>query len=370
MEMTDARLRGIADMFLHEGSVKAVTPYGKGLINDTFKVVTAEDGAPDYILQRINDAVFRDVAMLQRNIGAVTRHLEKKYREAGCGDVRRHVLHFAETGRGDSYVCCDGTFWRMMVFIPDAVTYQEVTVDNAYKVGLAISGFHSMLADLPEELGETIPHFHDMRFRLEEFRQALAADRASRTASVRDMVDRLLDMGQEMTRAERLYDEGLLPKRVCHCDTKVNNVLFDREGNVTAVIDLDTVMPSFIFSDYGDFLRTAANFVAEDCPDIASVGFNVPVFEAFTRGYLEGAAGFITDLERSMLPFAVKLFPYMQCVRFLGDYINGDTYYKIQYPEHNLVRARNQFALLESICRYDADGAMSRFVESVTEGKK
>lgn len=353
-------------MFQYEGTLREIVPYGKGLINDTYKVVTAEGDAPDYILQRINDAVFRDVDLLQRNIVSVTRHLEARYRQAGCTDVRRHVLHFVMSRSGASYVCLEGKFWRMMEFIPDTVTFQDVTVENARKVGLAISSFHSMLSDIPDVLGETIPHFHDMRFRLEEFMLALKEDRASRSASVRGMADSLLERAEEMTQAERLYDRGLLPKRVCHCDTKVSNMLFDHEGNVAAVIDLDTVMPSFIFSDYGDFLRTAANFVAEDCPDIKAVGFNVPVFESFTRGYLEGAAGFITDLERRMLPFAVKLFPYMQCVRFLGDYLNGDVYYKTQYPEHNLVRARNQLALLESIERHDAGGAMSRFVESAT----
>ena len=146
----------------------------------------------------------------------------------------------------------------------------------------------------------------------------------------------------------------------------MNNLLFDKDGNVMTVIDLDTVMPSFIFSDYGDFLRTAANFTAEDDPDIKKAGFNPAIFKSFTQGYLEGAKDFITMTETVMLPFAVRLFPYMQCVRFLGDYINGDTYYKTKYPQHNLVRARHQFALLERIERYASDGAMATFIATCT----
>ena len=154
-------------------------------------------------------------------------------------------------------------------------------------------------------------------------------------------------------KAERLYREGKLPKRICHCDTKVNNMMFDKEGNVLCVIDLDTVMPSFVFSDYGDFLRTGANFVAEDDPDIEKVGFNEEIFESFTKGYLESAKSFLLPIEIENLPFAVALFPYMQCVRFLTDYINGDTYYKIKYPEHNLVRTKNQLQLYRSVRQHD-----------------
>ena len=153
---------------------------------------------------------------------------------------------------------------------------------------------------------------------------------------------------ENMCRGERLHREGKLPKRVCHCDTKVDNILFDQNDNVLCVIDLDTVMPSFIFSDYGDFLRSAANFVAEDCPEIDKVGFNMEVFKAFTKGYLKTASKFLTPIEIENLPYAATLFPYMQVVRFYADYLNGDTYFKTQYPEHNLVRTKNQLALLES----------------------
>ena len=151
-----------------------------------------------------------------------------------------------------------------------------------------------------------------------------------------------------MCLAERLHREGKLPKRICHCDTKVNNMMFDENGRVLCVIDLDTVMPSYIFSDFGDFMRTAANTGEEDDKNLDHVNFNMEIFKAFTKGYLETARVFLTDVEIDNLPYAATLFPYMQAVRFLADYINGDTYYKIKYPDHNLVRTRAQFKLLQS----------------------
>ena len=145
-----------------------------------------------------------------------------------------------------------------------------------------------------------------------------------------------------------MYREGVLPKRICHCDTKVNNMLFDRDGNILCVIDLDTVMPSFVFSDFGDFLRTAANTGAEDDPDLNKVNFNMDIFRSFAKGYLSTAGAFLTPVERENLPFAATLFPYMQAVRFLADFINGDTYYKIKYPDHNWIRTKAQWKLFQS----------------------
>ncbi|MBO4536354.1 MAG: aminoglycoside phosphotransferase family protein, partial [Bacteroidales bacterium] len=180
-----------------------------------------------------------------------------------------------------------------------------------------------------------------------QLRVAVAADAAGRMADpeVRDLVAQFQAYEEEMCKAERMYREGILPKRICHCDTKVNNMLFDRDGNILCVIDLDTVMPSFVFSDFGDFLRTAANTGAEDDPNLGNVSFNMEIFKAFAKGYLFTAGAFLTPVERENLPFAATLFPYMQTVRFFADYINGDTYYKIKYPEHNLVRTRAQWKL-------------------------
>jgi Ser/Thr protein kinase RdoA (MazF antagonist) len=236
-----------------------------------------------------------------------------------------------------------------MVFIPRAKTYETVNPEYSYYAGVAFGDFQAKLADIPETLGETIPDFHNMEFRLKQLRDAVAANAAGRLTEVQYYIDEIEKRADEMCKAERMYREGTLPKRVCHCDTKVNNMMFDEDGKVLCVIDLDTVMPSFIFSDYGDFLRTGANTGDEDDKDLNRVNFNMEIFKAFTKGYLEGAHSFLTPVEIENLPYAAALFPYMQCVRFLADYINGDTYYKIKYPEHNLVRTKAQFKLLQSV---------------------
>ena len=341
-------LLSIVSHFQLKGTTGTVNPLGSGLINDTYKVTTVEADAPDYVLQRVNHAIFRDVDMLQGNIEAVTRHIRKKLEQQGEADIERKVLHFLPTDTGRTYWHDGENYWRMMVFIPRAKTYETVNPEYSYYAGSAFGHFQAMLADIPDTLGETIPDFHNMEFRLKQLREAVAADAAGRVKEVRPLLDELEKRADEMCKAERLHREGRLPKRVCHCDTKVNNMMFDEDGTVLCVIDLDTVMPSFIFSDYGDFLRSAANTGLEDDPNLTNVNFNMDIFRAFTKGYLESARSFLLPIEIENLPYAAALFPYMQCVRFLADYINGDTYYKIRYPEHNLVRAKAQFKLLQS----------------------
>lgn len=342
-------LVNIVTKFKIQGTIEEIKPLGAGLINDTFIVTTKEVEAPDYVLQRINHTIFQNVEMLQANISAVTRHIRKKLTEAGESDINRKVLTFLTTDEGITYWFDGDSYWRVMTFIPHAQTYETVNPEYSNYAGQAFGNFQAMLADIPETLGETIPDFHNMEFRLRQLRDAVSANKAERLAEVQYFLDEIEKRADEMCKAEHLYREGKLPKRVCHCDTKVNNMMFDENGKVLCVIDLDTVMPSFIFSDYGDFLRTGANTGDEDDKDLGRVNFNMEIFKAFTKGYLEGAKSFLTPIEIENLPYAAALFPYMQCVRFLADYINGDTYYKIKYPEHNLVRTKAQFKLLQSV---------------------
>ncbi len=346
--MDEKELKAIVAQFEVEAPVIAVAPLGNGLINDTYKVTTEGD-APDYVLQRINNAIFQDVELLQHNIEAVTAHIRRKLEAEGADDIDRRVLRFVPTAEGKTYWHDDADrYWRVMVFIPRAKTFEAVNPEYSYYAGKAFGHFEAMLVDLDEPLGETIPDFHNMELRMRQLRDAVGQDPVGRLAEVKDIVDELETHAEEMCKAEQMGRDGVLPKRICHCDTKVNNMMFDEDGRVLCVIDLDTVMPSFVFSDYGDFLRTGANTVAEDDPAIERVAFRRDIFEAFTRGYLESAT-FLTPAERDNLPYAVALFPYMQCVRFLTDYINGDTYYKIKYPEHNLVRTRNQLQLFREV---------------------
>ena len=345
----------IVSRFATEGTVADIRPLGNGLINDTYKVSTKEADAPDYVLQRVNTTVFTDVDMLMDNIAAVTRHIRKKLEAANVTDIDRKVLRFIAADGGKLYHReADGTVWRMMVFIPNAKTYEAVTPEYSYFAGNAFGHFEDMLVDIPEKLGEVIPDFHNMEFRMKQLREVIEKNPAGRVGE--DAVMQLLDLigkdAEEMCKAERMGREGKLPKRVCHCDTKVNNMMFDEEVHVLCVLDLDTVMPSFVFSDYGDFLRSAANTTAEDDPDMSHVAFNEEIFKAFTRGYIEGAR-FLTPVETENLPYAVALFPFMQSVRFLWDYLSGDHYWKCKYPQHNLDRARNQMRLYQCVREHD-----------------
>ena len=289
--------------------------------------------------------------MLQENIRIVTEHIRKLLIERGEEDIDRKVLTFLPTKAGKNYYFDGDSYWRVCLLIPRCVSYEAVTPELAYEAGKAFGDFQSMLADLPEgTLGETIPNFHNMEFRLQQFREAVAADPAGRLAEVQDLVQEIEDRSEAMCLQERLYRAGELRKRVNHCDTKVNNMLFDVEtGKVLCVIDLDTVMPGFVLSDIGDFIRTGANTGAEDDECLERVEVNLPIFEAYTRGYMEKAKAFLTPTEISLLPYGGRLLTYMQTVRFLTDYLNGDTYYKIHSPKHNLIRAKAQFKLLQSL---------------------
>ncbi len=355
-------LQSIVSHFNTKGTVNEIQPLGSGLINDTYKVTTLEADAPDYVLQRVNHAIFQNVEMLQANIEAVTRHIRKKLVEQGADDIDRKVLSFIPADTGKTYWYDGENYWRIMTFIPNAKTYEMVDAEYSYYAGVAFGNFQAMLADIPDELGETIPDFHNMEFRLKQLRDAVAADAVGRVKEVQYYLDEIEKRAEEMCKGERLYREGKLPKRVCHCDTKVNNMMFDEEGKVLCVIDLDTVMPNFIFSDFGDFLRSAANTGAEDDENLDNVNFNMEIFKAFAKGYLESAKVFLLPIEVENLPYAAALFPYMQCVRFLADYINGDTYYKTKYPEHNLVRTKAQFKLLQSVEEHTPE--MQEFIKS------
>ncbi len=342
------KLANIASQFSLSGTIQQIEPLGTGLINDTYRVSTAEQESPDYVLQCINHTIFTDVEMLQNNILMVTRHIRKKLEERGETDIDRKVLHFLPAKESGKTYWFDGTnYWRVMILIPNAKTYETVNPEYSFQAGLAFGNFQTQLADMPEKPGEIIPHFHDMEYRLMQLREAVKADAAGRVSEVQYYLDEIEKRAEEMCKAEQLHREGKLPKRVCHCDTKVNNMMFDEQGKVLCIIDLDTVMPNYIFSDYGDFLRTSANTGQEDDQDLEQVSFNMEIFKAFTQGYLKGAR-FLLPIEIENLPFAATLFPYMQCVRFLADYINGDTYYKIKYPLHNLVRTKAQFKLMQS----------------------
>ena len=255
-------MENLSDIVLNFNVKEVITdvkPLGEGLINDTFRVFVEGNDTPKYVLQRINNAIFQDVDMLQDNIEKVTNHIRKKLIEKNENDIDRKVLNFIKTKDGKNYYFDGEKYWRLMVFINDSFTYQAVTPEYSYTAGLAFGEFQSMLSDIEENLGETIPSFHNIELRLNQLKDAVEKDAVGRVKEVRYYLDEIEKRAEAMCLGEQLHREGKLPKRICHCDTKVNNMLFDKDGKILCVIDLDTVMPSFIFSDFGDFLRSAAN---------------------------------------------------------------------------------------------------------------
>ncbi len=364
MEKTNEQLMAILKQFAIDEDMVSAVPFGNGHINDTLKVTNSK-GEIKYILQRINHHIFTNVDMLQNNIFTVTSHIREKLVARGEQDVDRKVLTFIPAKDDKLYHFDGDSYWRVCLFIPRSKSFEEVTPQLSYEAGKAFGDFQTMLSDLPADaLGETIPNFHNMEFRLKQFRDAVEANAAGRLEEVKDLVAEIEKRAKDMCIQEELYREGKLKKRTNHCDTKVNNIMFDEEGKVLCVIDLDTVMPGFVLSDIGDFIRTGANTGAEDDENLDNVEVNLEIFEAYTRGYMETAKAFLTPQEIKLLPYGGRLLTYMQTVRFLTDYINGDTYYKIHSPKHNLIRTKAQFKLLLSLEAHapEMDGFMQTWL--------
>ena len=333
------------------GEIGEIRPLKIGHINDSFIVANTTQGGNSYFLQKINHNIFKNVEGLQQNIKLVTDHLRQKLTEAGEKNIDKKVLQLvpAKTGKW-FYKDADGSYWRVYINIENTHSYDAITPELAEKAGEAFGNFQCMLSDIPHDnLIETIPNFHNMEFRLEEFRQAVSNNKANRLSEVesRYFIDEIEKRADEMCLPERLFREGRLPKRINHCDTKVNNMLFDEKDEPVCIVDLDTVMPGFVLSDFGDFMRTAANTGAEDDANLDNINVNLAIFEAYTKGYLKKAT-FLSEAELDNLAFGAKLLSYMQTTRFYTDYLNGDTYYKIQFPEHNWQRTKAQFKLLQS----------------------
>ena len=348
-------LREIASHFALEGPVTAIDSLGEGFINDTF-IVRTEADAPDYILQRKNKAVFPDVPAMMDNIRRVTEHIRRRVIAAG-GDPRREVMTVVPAKDGHLYhVDAEGEYWAATVFIDDTVAYNKAdSPELARKGGEGIGKFQSQLDDFTEPLAETIKGFHNIRPRFGQWDAALARDAAGRRIHLAEEIGWIESRRAEMLSFWSKVEDGTIPTRVTHNDTKINNILFDRQGRVLCVIDLDTVLRSPCFNDFGDAIRTYANHGREDDENFDDVWLDMAMFRGFAEGYLSEARAFLTPAETDALAFSVRYITYEQVLRFLMDYLDGDTYYKIKSPDHNLVRTRAQYALLRSAEeRYDA----------------
>mgnify|MGYP004444671879 FL=1 len=344
-----ADLNLIAGKFCLEGLIESIDTLGAGFINDTF-VVKTKGSDPNYILQRKNHNVFPDVPAMMDNIARVTAHIRKKVEAAG-GDPMREVLTVVPAKEGGwHYKDEEGNFWAVSVFIPDSVTYDRAdTPALAYKGGQGIGRFQAQLADFNEPLAEVIKGFHNIRYRFEQWDAVLAADPAGRVKEVAEEIRWIEERRTQMLDFWKKVENGELPLRVTHNDTKLSNILFDKKGDVLCVIDLDTCMSSTSLNDVGDSLRSYTNIGAEDERDLSLVSMSKPMYDAYIEGYLSERESTLTKTEIDLLPFSGKYITYEQVLRFLMDYIDGDNYYKIAYPDHNLVRTRAQYKLLTSM---------------------
>lgn len=351
-------LEEILKKFGIDYSVKA---YGNGHINDTYVV----QSTPRYILQRINTNVFKNPEALMENIKNVTVFLKEEIRSKG-GNPDRETLNFINTVDGDIfYKSQSGDYFRMYKFIEDAKSYEMVeNPKQFYNAAKAFGRFQNMLSNYPaSELNEVIPNFHDTRKRFEDFKSAVNKNLTGRAELVKEEIKFALDREKYVDVIVDLLKKNEIPLRVTHNDTKLNNVLMDDVSDeAVCVIDLDTVMPGSLLYDFGDALRSGASTGAEDEKDLSKVWFDMELFEAFTRGFLEELKDSITEKELELLPFSAMLMTYECGTRFLADYINGDVYFKTDYPEHNLDRARTQFKLV-----FDMEEKLQKMNEVVSE---
>ena len=356
--MTD--LIKIASEFALEGKVTSVKPLGDGFINDTYKVYVEGCPEPRYILQRKNHSVFPDVPEMMVNIKKVTEHIKKKVK-----DPLRGTLTVIPATNGDLYhKDADGNYWAVCLFISGTLSYDRADSEElACQGGLGLGLFHRQVSDFNEPLTEIIKGFHNIRWRFSQWDEALARDAAGRAASLKEEISWIESRRAGMLEFWEKYEKGEIPTRATHNDTKISNFLFNAsDGSLLCAIDLDTLMSSTLLNDVGDALRSYTNTGAEDDPDLSKVSMSMGMFSAYIRGYMSQMKDLLTDTEIEYLAFSGIYITYEQVLRFLMDYIDGDTYYKIKYPEHNLVRTRAQYKLLTSM--EEQLDAMNAFVAS------
>lgn len=338
-------------------------PYGKGHINTTF-LITVE--GKKYILQRINKNIFKDPVSLMENILRVTDYL------AEHTDDPRRVMGIYLTNDGEShYVDSEGEYWRLVKFVEDAICLEAPeTKEDFYQSAVAFGRFQYDLRDYPAHtLIETIPDFHNTEKRFEAFCQAVSADVCGRCASAREEIAFYMSHADFYGTLARAKEAGILPLRVTHNDTKINNVMLDAETRgALCVIDLDTIMPGFSVTDFGDSIRFGANTGAEDEEDLTKIDLDLSLFETYARGYLFGCGGGLADEEAMLMPEGAKMMTLECGMRFLTDYLSGDTYFRTAYAEHNLVRARTQMKLAQ---RMDEKfETMKRIIRTILEENK
>ena len=337
--------------FSLEGTLLEATPYGCGHINHTYRLRVEQNGCEkQYILQKINAGIFKDIAGLMNNIQLISAHIRNG--KAGS-DAERCALSIVPTKEGSLfYQAEDGACYRIYRFIEHTVTLQSVSCHDDFEtLGRAFGEFQNQLSDFDASLlVETIPHFHHTVKRFEALEEAIRQNLAGRADTVAEEIAFARARKDDAARLLTLWQNGQLPLRVTHNDTKLNNVLFDETTHeAVCIVDLDTVMPGFVHYDFGDSIRFGASTAAEDEKDLSKVTMDLSLFEAYTRGFLSACGKALTETEVDQLAFSAKLLTYECGIRFLTDYLNGDTYFRIHYPEQNLDRCRTQFKLVSDM---------------------
>ena len=339
----------IAENFQIEGKIVEVSNLGEGFINDTF-IIKTSDGSPDYILQRKNKRIFSPIPAMMDNIQKVCQHIKQKVKKAG-GDPMREAMTLIPAKDGKLYFLdLDDEYWAVCLFIKDTIAYEAAeTPELAYAGGRGIGKFQSLVSDLKEPLVDILPGFHNIRYRFKQWDEVLKKDPVGRKDKVSEEIGWIESRREKMLNFWKLVEDETIPTRISHNDTKINNILFDKKGEVLCVIDLDTVLSSTVLNDFGDAMRYYTNTGKEDDTNLDNVSMDIEIFRAFAKGYLEEAKSFLTAKEIEHLAFSAKYITYEQVLRFLMDYIDGDNYYKTKHQEHNLVRTRAQYKLLQSM---------------------
>jgi len=346
--MDNNKINAIVAHFEVKGEVSDLQTYGSGHIHETYRLKNKQTDQPDYILQKINHSIFTNVDALMHNIETVIDHLQLKGKSAASQDT----LSLVRTKAGKSYVQdADGSYWRMYLFLKGTKGYDLIENDKqAREGGRAYGQFIADLSDLnPSKIHEILPDFHNIQHRLNQLDDAIARDPEQRLKDLSPEIDFVKARAERMKTIKQMGDAGKLPLRITHNDTKFNNVLLNEKDEAQCVIDLDTIMPGYIAFDFGDAVRTIINTAEEDEKDLEKIQLNMGLFKAFADGFIEKTRTILNEDEVDSLSQSCLLLPYIMGVRFLTDYIDGDHYYKIHSPHHNLQRARAQFELVRKL---------------------
>ncbi len=363
----EAELRHISKQFQIYGEIQHAELCKIGHINETYTATYDQGGTRvRYVHQKINQNVFKKPAEVMDNFVRVTNHIREKLEANDASDITRRVLTIVPTRDGKSfYQDAEGNYWRTFVFVERVKTYETVeTPKQAYQAARAFGEFQKLLVDLPGRLHETIPDFHNTRKRFTAFQTALKVDRYNRAQSAKKEISFALENEKVCDVILKLLASNRIPERITHNDTKFNNVMLDVDsGDAMCVVDLDTVMPGCALYDFGDMVRTTTSPTLEDELDLSNVNMRMSMFKELARGYLDATSEFLTKAERAQISFSGRLITFTIGIRFLTDYLSGDTYFRVHRPHHNLDRARTQFKLVDSIARQEE--WMQKFVDSL-----